>query len=55
MTNASGAPVTVYLDKDLNVVSVDTTTHDGGRPARRRAARMGAVRAATRRPSPATR
>ena len=30
MTNASGAPVTVYLDKDLDVVSVDTTTHDGG-------------------------
>ena len=29
MTNASDAPVTVYLDKDLNVVSVDTTTHDG--------------------------
>jgi uncharacterized membrane protein YkoI len=27
MTNASGAPVTVYLDKDFNVVSVDTSTH----------------------------
>ena len=24
MTNASGSPVTVYVDKDFNVVSVDT-------------------------------
>jgi hypothetical protein len=24
MTNASGAPVTVYVDKDFNVVSVET-------------------------------
>ena len=31
MTNASGAPVTVYVDKDFNVVSVDTSTHGGGR------------------------
>jgi hypothetical protein len=30
MTNASGAPVTVYLDKDFAVVSVDTSTHGGG-------------------------
>ena len=27
MTNASGAPVTVYVDKDFNVVSVDTSSH----------------------------
>jgi len=27
MTNASGAPVTVYLDKDFNVTSVDTSGH----------------------------
>src|SRR4051794_1606142 len=31
MTNASGAPVTVHLDKDFAVVSVDTDTHGGGR------------------------
>src|SRR5262245_50425219 len=31
MTDASGAPVTVYLDKDFNVVGVDTRTHVGGR------------------------
>ena len=24
MTNASGSPVTVYIDKDFNVVSIDT-------------------------------
>jgi len=30
MTNASGASVTVYLDKDFNVVSVDASRH--GRP-----------------------
>jgi uncharacterized membrane protein YkoI len=27
MTNAAGADVTVYLDKDFTVVSVDTHTH----------------------------
>src|SRR5204863_3126581 len=33
MTNAAGAPVTVYVDKDFNVVSVDTSSHGGkGRP-----------------------
>ena len=32
MTNASGAPVTVYLDKDFAVVSVDTSPHGGGHP-----------------------
>ena len=31
MTNADGAPVTVYLDKAFAVVSVDTSLHgDGG-------------------------
>src|SRR5438067_1807410 len=30
MTNASGAPVTVYVDKDFNVVSVDTSAHGPG-------------------------
>src|SRR5205807_325190 len=29
MTNAAGAPVTVYVDKDFNVVSVDTSSHGG--------------------------
>jgi uncharacterized membrane protein YkoI len=28
MTNADGAPVTVYVDKDFNVVSVDTSTRN---------------------------
>ena len=27
MTNASGAPVTVYVGQDFDVVSVDTSTH----------------------------
>ena len=27
MTNAAGAHVTVYVDKDFNVVSVDTSAH----------------------------
>ena len=27
MTNASGTPVTVYVDKDFNVVSVETRSH----------------------------
>ena len=27
MTNVSGAPVTVDVDRDFNVVSVDTSTH----------------------------
>jgi uncharacterized membrane protein YkoI len=31
MTNADGAPVTVYVDKDFNVVSVETSTRGGGR------------------------
>src|SRR4051794_40511364 len=30
MTNAAGAPVTVHLDKDFAVVSVDTSAHDDG-------------------------
>ena len=32
MTNAAGAPVTVYLDKDFTVVSVDTSAHGGRGP-----------------------
>ena len=32
MTNADGAPVTVYVDKDFNVVSVDTSGHGGKGP-----------------------
>ena len=31
MTDASGAAVTVYLDKDFGVVSVDTSARGGGR------------------------
>jgi hypothetical protein len=31
MTNADGTPVTVYVDKDFNVVSVDSGG-PGGRP-----------------------
>ena len=27
MTKPSGTPVTVYVDKDFNVVSVDTSLH----------------------------
>jgi uncharacterized membrane protein YkoI len=30
MTNASGTPVTVHLDKSFAAVSVDTDRHDGG-------------------------
>src|SRR5262245_38867126 len=31
MTDAAGAPVTVYLDKDFSVVGVDTRARGGGR------------------------
>jgi hypothetical protein len=37
MTNASGAPVTVYLDKDFAVVSVDTSSRNGPRDGVRHA------------------
>jgi uncharacterized membrane protein YkoI len=39
MTNASGAPVTVYVDKDFAVVSVDTSTRGGGGKGRHGGAR----------------